>query len=394
MNIKEVKAIIILDSRGEETIEVSVNGSRTSAPAGKSTGKHERPAYKLSSVKRDRDFINKFDYDTLGKISDFYDLVKVEDKLKTKIGANTLFALEASILKALAREKNIRLWQVIDPNAERLPRIISNTIGGGVHTNSRIKPDFQEFLVTCNKDPVIARVINQKAHREAGEIISNLSLQNLKPNDENAWSTDEDNERVLEIMKNIQENISEDSGVHIDIGIDCAASQFFSDGKYRYKNLKASRSPKEQIEYITNLSRKYNLFYIEDPLDEDDFSGFAELVKNCNCIIVGDDLTVTNLERVKKAIKMEAITGLIVKPNQTGSLVEVKEIMDLCKRQGIKTIMSHRSGETLDITIADLAFGFQCDFIKIPVVGKERLAKINRLIEIENSMRRKKIMGR
>ncbi len=394
MDIKEVKAAIILDSRGEETIEISVNGFRTSAPSGKSKGKYERPAYKLGKVKRDRDFINNFEHTKIGKVNDFYDLIKVEDKLKAKIGANTLFALEASILKALAKEKNLELWQLLDSSAERFPRIISNTIGGGAHSSKAlVKPDFQEFLVTCNKNPSISRVINEKAHREAGEIIANLSLQKLKANDENAWITEEDNERVLEIMKDIQENISEDSGIHLDIGLDCAASQFFLEHKYRYKNLKADRTREQQIDYMVDLARKYNLFYIEDPLDEDDFEGFAELVKKVNCLIVGDDLIVTNYERAKKAIKMEAITGMIIKPNQTGSLLEVKEIIDLCKKQGIKTIMSHRSGETMDNTIADLAFGWQCDFIKVPSVGKERLAKVNRLIEIEQSFRRKKVMG-
>jgi len=164
--------------------------------------------------------------------------------------------------------------------------------------------------------------------------------------------------------------------------------QFFKNGKYFYKNIRAERSSKGQIEYIENLARKFNLFYIEDPLDEEDFAGFSELAKKINCLIVGDDLTVTNLERVEKAIEMEAVTGVIIKPNQTGSLLEVKKVIDLCKKAGIKTIMSHRSGETIDDTIADLAFAWQCDFIKIPVIGKEREAKVDRLVKIESSLKK------
>jgi enolase len=147
-----------------------------------------------------------------------------------------------------------------------------------------------------------------------------------------------------------------------------------------------ARTKKEQIDYIVKIAKKYNLFYVEDPLQEEDFEGFSELVKQVDCLVVGDDLTVTNLERVKKAIKLEAVTGVIIKPNQTGSLLEVKEIIDLCKKNGIKTIISHRSGETLDNTIADLGFAWQCDFIKTPVIGEERLAKVNRLIELEKEI--------
>jgi len=383
MKIKEVKANVVLDSRGEETIEIIVNGARTSAPNGKSKGKFEKTPYKNNNIHADVDFINKIKIDKLPEIKEFEDLELIENKLAKKIGANTLFALEASALKAAAKENNIELWQFLNPLAKIFPRIISNTIGGGAHSQATIKPDFQEFLVTCNKDPSINRVVNGKAHEEAGAIIKNLSSIPMKKNDENAWMTDEDNERVLEIMKNLQENIFDDSGIHLDIGLDCAASQFYKKGKYFYKNKRAERSRKQQIEYIIELAKKYNLFYIEDPLDEEDFDGFAEIVKNINCIIVGDDLTVTNLEKVEKAIKMEAINGLIVKPNQTGSLIEVRKIIDVCKKNGIRTIMSHRSGETLDDTIADLAFAWQCDFIKIPSVGEERLAKVNRLIEIE-----------
>lgn len=384
MKIKEAKALIVMDSRAEEAIEITIHGCRTSAPEGKSKGKHEKPAYKNGNIHSDVDFINKLKLNL--EINEFEDLEELEKKIGNKIGANTLFALEASILKSLAKEKKRELWQLLDINARVLPRILSNTMGGGAHTKAIVKPDFQEFLVVCNKNPVIGEVINRKAHEDAGLIIKSLTASMLKKNDENAWQTDEDNQKVLEIMKDVQENIFDESGIHLDIGIDVAASQFFKNDKYYYQNIRAKRTRKEQIEYIIELCKKYNLAYIEDPLNEEDFEGFSELVKNLNCLIVGDDLTVTSFERVEKAIKMEAITGVIIKPNQIGSLLEVKKVIDLCKKNGIRTIMSHRSGETLDNTIADLAFGWQCDFIKIPVMGEERLAKVNRLKKIELSL--------
>jgi len=386
VKIEAVRASIILDSRGEETILIEVNNARTSAPAGKSKGRYEIHSY-LKTLDEDVEFINNLKTRDFPEINEFEDLEKIEKKFRKKIGANTLFSLEASILKALAKSQRMELWQLLNPIAKVFPRIISNTIGGGAHTNAKIKPDFQEFLVTCNKNPSLSRVINEKAHENAAAILKNLAEEVPKKNDENAWITEEDNEKTLEIMKNIADNVFDETGTHIDIGLDVAASQFYKNGEYNYNNKKASRGKREQIEYIINLSKKYNLFYIEDPLDEEDFEGFSEIVKHVNCLVVGDDLTVTNIKRVEKAIKMEAVTGVIIKPNQTGSLIEVKKVIDLCKKAGIRTIMSHRSGETQDSTIAELAFAWQCDFIKIPVIGKERLTKVDRLIDIEQSLK-------
>jgi enolase len=388
MKIKEVKAKIVLDSRGEKTIEVSVNGCNTIAPSGKSTGKYENPPYK-KDISTDVKTINNLELKKINfDMVEFDDLEKIEIFLKNKIGANTLFAFEASILKAIAKEQEKELWEFINPQARIFPRILSNTIGGGSHAESEKKTDFQEFLMVCNKNPSIAKLVNSAAYREAYRILNGLTDKKIYVSDENAWISEFSNEKTLEIMSEIREDVFDETGIHMDIGLDIASSQFFIKGKYRYNNDKKLMNKKEQINYISGLIAKYNLFYAEDPLDEEDFSGFAELVKkNPRCLIVGDDLTVTNLERVKKAIKMKAITGLIVKPNQTGSLIEVKKVIDLCKQNKIYTIISHRSGETIDSTIADLGFAFQVDFIKTPVIGKERLAKVERLIEIEKSLK-------
>ena len=384
MILKEVRANIVLDSRGEETIEVVVNGCSTKAPAGKSKGKHEKPSYK-KSLKEDCEVIKHFKFSE--DILEFEHLELVENKIKKNVGANTLFAFEASILKALAKENNQELWNFLNPKAKVFPRIISNTIGGGAHSHGKINPDFQEFLVVCNKNPNIARVVNKDCHEEAQAILKGLTLQEIKANDENAWQTDLDNERILEVMKEVAEDVFDETGIHVDVGLDIAASQFFKNGKYHYKNREKVLTRQQQIDYVEALSKKYNLFYIEDPLDEEDFEGFSQLVKKTNCLIVGDDLTTTNLERVKKAIKLESINGIIIKPNQIGSLLEVKEIIDLCKKNGIRTIISHRSGETLDNTISDLGFAWQVDFIKTPVVGKERESKVNRLMDIEGKVK-------
>jgi enolase len=144
---------------------------------------------------------------------------------------------------------------------------------------------------------------------------------------------------------------------------------------------------------MRRLIERYNLVYVEDPLDEEDFSGFKELmakIKNKDTMIVGDDLTTTNIHRTERAFRAGAINAMIIKPNQIGSLIEVKKVVEFCKKNKIKTIFSHRSGETMDYILADLAFGFQADYIKTGIYGRERLIKLKRLIDIEKKMERVK----
>ena len=148
------------------------------------------------------------------------------------------------------------------------------------------------------------------------------------------------------------------------------------------------RTEEEQIDYLSNLIKNFNIFYIEDPFDEEDFESFAKLLKKFpNSLIVGDDLTTTNTKRLEKAIKMKSINAVIIKPNQIGFLLEVKEVCELAKKNNIKIIFSHRSGETNETILADLAFGFGADFFKCGITGKERVSKIKRLIEIEKKLK-------
>jgi len=390
MIIKEVIARAVKDSRGEKTISVSVNGCVTIAPSGKSKGMYEAPSYN-DSLEQDINFINEFIISS--EINNFSDLKKIEGFLNNNVGANTLFAFEASILKALAKSQGKELWQILNPffdiQLAKFPRILSNTIGGGSHSIGKEKPDFQEFLFTCNADPSRALEINTLAYEEARAILKTLSGEEPEKNDENAWMTRLGNEQVLEIMKNVQENIFESFGIHIDIGLDIAASQFLNHNLYDYNNPCKVRDKRKQVLYVAELIKKYNLFYVEDAFDEKDFSSFAELLRitKGKCLIVGDDLTTTNPQRFEEAIKKKAINAIIIKPNQIGSLIKMREVIELARRNKIYTIISHRSGESQDSTIADFGFAWQCDFIKTPVIGRERLAKVKRLIDIENHLR-------
>ncbi len=377
MLLKEVRAKKILDSREEPTIEVSVNGVNASSPSGKSKGKYETPSYKKSLDWNIR-ALNSARFNL--EINSFRDLFLVEKfivrkfKLKNakQFGANALFALECGVLKALAHSQKKQLWQILEPKTKRFPRPIGNAVGGGLHSNNKDKPEFQEFLLIPNEEaPFRFRKNFNKMKNIHSELKFLVGAKNF--NDEGAWQTSLSNEEILEILS------TKISG----FGIDVAASSFYKNGKYNYKNISLNKNA--QIEKINSLIKKYSLLYIEDPLHEEDFSGFSKILKKN--LIVGDDLTATQISRLKKAISVRAINAMIIKPNQNGSLLELAEIFQLCRRNGIKTIISHRSGETLDDALADLAFGFQADFIKCGIATKWREAKLKRLVEIEKNLK-------
>jgi len=381
--IKSVSAKSIFDSRKERTILVSIKTNAgdfsASAPNGKSKGKYEARPYKKDlrgDIKTLKQFSGYFSEDEIEK---FEDLRRIEDIVDRHVGANTLFALESAILKALAREKKKEIWQLINPNARKFPRLVGNCIGGGLHSQGK-KPDFQEFLLIPNMKSVKE---NQKKNKEAkDEARYLLKIKDDKfkgeKNDEDAWQTSLNEKEVLDILKNFR----------VDIGVDVAASSFYKRKKYNYQNPALQRTQEEQFSYISNLIKNFSLFYIEDPFEEEDFESFSALLKkHPDSLVVGDDLTATNEKRLKKAVEEKSINSIIVKPNQNGSLLEVKEICESARKHGIKIVFSHRSGETMENILADLAFGFQADFFKCGITGKEREAKIKRLIAIEKKIR-------
>jgi enolase len=378
MFIKEVYAKKIKDSRSEDTIEVSVNKCKASAPEGKSKGKYETPAY-YQSLDWNIRAINllKFNF----PIKEFQDLKKIEDHIISvcefsnakEFGANALFALESAILKALARSKKKQLWEIINLKATKLPTPLGNAVGGGQHSEQfSAHPVFQEFLVIPK-----GRDFKDKL-RNMNEVYEKLGklLKAKSKNDEGAWQCALSEEEILDLLSKFK--------FKVRIGLDAASSSFYKDGEYQYHEFDLNTD--EQIKYINNLIEKYNLLYIEDPLQEEDFIKFKKIKKKA--LVSGDDLTATNIKRLKKAIFFDSINAMIIKPNQNGSLLEVAEIFEICKKNRIKTILSHRSGETMDSAIADLAFGFQADYIKCGISTKWRESKLNRLLEIDNSLKK------
>lgn len=392
--IKGVSAKSILDSRKDETISVTIKtnlGSfSSSAPNGKSRGKSEANPYK-KSLKKDIDTLKKFsDYFSDDIIEDFSDLRRVEDIVEGHIGANSLFALESCVLKALAKENKKQVWEMIEPKKIskkkkgklKFPRLVGNSVEGGKHSEGieGKKPDFQEFLL-------IPKTTNIKEAFEKNKLVREKIKKILEKRDEDfsgqiadeqAWLTSLNDKQVLEILNNF----------NLDIGVDIAASSFYKRKKYHYQNPLFKRTKEEHFSYVSNLIKNFDIFYVEDPLDEEDFSGFAEMLKEFpKSLIVGDDLTTTNPKRFEKALKKKSINAIIVKPNQIGSLLKVKRVCEIAKKNNIKIIFSHRSGETMENILADLAIGFGADFFKCGILGKEREVKIKRLIEIQSKLK-------
>ncbi|MEM4181960.1 MAG: enolase C-terminal domain-like protein [Candidatus Pacearchaeota archaeon] len=402
MFIKEAKAKIIKNSRKERTIEVAIKTSRgkffCSAPSGKSKGKNEVPDFNQKGVKHSVKLANIFLSILVEKeikFNYFEDLQKIEflllefEKNNESLGGNVWYAIEGALLKAAAKERNLEAYQFILNNEKpKIPLPVGNAVGGGLHTRThKKKPDFQEFLFIA-KEKNIAKAVSKNilAYFEAkGKIRWKEKKFFIRTNDENAIITSLPNQEVLEIMRDVARKFD------LNIGVDIAASSFFNGENYDYKNKRFLRTREEQLEYIQDLISDFDLFYIEDPFQEEDFLSFKNLLyfvekTKKNCLIVGDDLTTTNLERVKKAYQLKSINAVIIKPNQIGSLLEVKKVCDFCKKHGIKMIFSHRSGETMDNILADYAVGFGADYIKTGLIGEERLIKLRRLIDIQKEI--------
>jgi len=382
IKIKGVTARAILDSRDEKTILVSAKTNAgkfsASAPNGKSTGKYEKKIYKKNlegDIKTIKDFSDYFSEEIIEELED---LRRVEDIIEKSVGANTLFALESAILKALAKDQKKEVWKLLNPNAKKFPRLVGNCIGGGRHSNSEPKPDFQEFLlISKSKSVKESFEQNKSAKKEIEKLLKVDKKFEGKKNDENAWSVSLNEKEVLDVLEKVK----------IPLGVDIASSSFYKRKNYHYKNPLLRRTKEEQFGYIANLVKNFNLFYVEDPFEEEDFGSFTKLLKKFpEALIVGDDLVVTDCKRLEKAIEMKSVNAVIVKPNQIGSLLDVQKFCATAKKNNLEIVFSHRSGETEENILADLAFGFGADFFKCGIDGKEREAKLRRLIEIEKSI--------
>lgn len=240
--------------------------------------------------------------------------------------------------------------------------------------------DLQEFLVMDKKNDSTMEAFfkNMKAHKYLHEEIEKIDKAfHSQTTLEGAWAPDISTEQALNLLHKAGKKFN------LDIGVDVAASTLWNGKFYKYKNKLLTRD--QQIEYISHLIHGFNLYYIEDPLEQEDFDGFSQL-NHKKCLIAGDDLTTTNPERLQKALDFGSINAVIIKPNQIGSLIKTKQVIDMAKQNHIVPVLSHRSGETLDNTLAHLAVGFETPILKIGILGRERTSKIRELIKIEKEI--------
>jgi enolase len=388
----------ILDSRGNPTVEVEIftpSGFGTaSAPSGASTGANEVVAFPKEGVDH---AIRVFIEDAIPKLigQEATEQQEIDTLLAeidgtdnfSLIGGNVAVATSLAVAKCAAFALGLPLYRYLGGAFTiKTPYPLGNVLGGGKHAVGGT--DIQEYSAMAMGPSARESVFaNATVH-----LAVKKRLKQRYPNtaigkgDEGAWVAKMDNEEALELVAESCKEVSESVNFPISPCLDIAASELYKDGIYHYKN--GDLDMEGQIEFVKHLVDNYNLYLVEDPLDQEDFEGYSQLTKAVGdrCIIVGDDLFVTDSKRVKRGIEMKSANAVLIKPNQIGTLSKTIETIKLAHENGYKTVISHRSGETTDSTIAHIGVAFGCHAIKTGVVGGERTAKLNELIRIEEEL--------
>jgi enolase len=267
-----------------------------------------------------------------------------------------------------------------------LPLPFGNVLGGGRHAVGGT--DIQEYLAISMAPRFVDRAFgNAAVHKKVKELLQKrFPDEAIGKGDEGAWVAKLGNEEALQLVKEACDSVSDSLGFKVKAGLDIASSELFDGVHYKYKEKK--RTKEEQISFVAELVDRYELYYVEDPLEEEDFDGFAQLTAQVGnkTLVCGDDLFVTNRARVVKGIELEAANCVLIKPNQVGTLSDTAETVNIARKNGYSTVVSHRSGETEDNTIAHLAIAFSSTGIKCGAVGGERIAKLNELIRLEEEI--------
>lgn len=393
--IAEVRLRRILDSRGNGTVEADVltesgGFGRAAAPSGASTGEHEAielaPEEAIAAA-RERAVPRLVDEVYAGDQRSVDAALHAADGTDdfSEIGANSAVAISMAAAKAGADMLGAPLYQHLGGafRGENFPIPLGNVVGGGEHAADAT--DIQEFLSAPVGAPSVVDAVfaNAAVHGEIHDVLAERSIPAGK-GDEGAWAPSVDDEEAFEIVAEATETVSQEVGFEIGFGLDVAAAEMYDEEGEEYVYSDRTRSTDEQIEYVADLVSEYDLVYVEDPLDENDFEAFADLTEKVGeeTLICGDDLFVTNTERLRTGIKQGSANSILIKPNQIGTLTDAFDAIELATRNGLDPVVSHRSGETEDTTIAHLAVATDAPFIKTGAAGGERTAKLNELIRI------------
>lgn len=400
----------ILDSRGNPTVEVDVvleDGSmgRAAVPSGASTGAHEavelrdgdKSRYLGKGVLKAVEAVNVAIAEALVAM-DAEDQTAIDQAMieldgtanKSKLGANAILGVSLAVAKAAAECSGLPLYRYVGGTQARvLPVPMMNIVNGGAHADNPI--DFQEFMVMPIGAPSFAEALRmgsevfhtlKKALHDAGHNTNVGDEGGFAPNLKSA-------EAALDFVTDAIEKAGYKLGEDIALALDCAATEFFKDGAYVYEGERKTRDPKAQAKYLAKLVANYPIISIEDGMAEDDWEGWKALTDlvGAKCQLVGDDLFVTNVTRLSRGIKARTANSILVKVNQIGTLTETLAAVDMAHRAGYTAVMSHRSGETEDATIADLAVATNCGQIKTGSLARsDRTAKYNQLLRIEEEL--------
>jgi|TARA_B100001094_G_scaffold304689_1_gene333877 enolase len=390
--IKDINLRKIIDSRGNSTVEADIitndGFGRAAAPAGASTGTFEAQAWPKNDINLGISNAKKNLIPSLIGIASndqktFDKTIREKDGTNNlqNVGGNIAVALSLACAKAAADSKNIPLFEhVSKTKSYSIPAPMSNVLGGGAHAIGGT--DIQEYLVTSfDSDINTAIETNAAVHKEVARILKN-KFPNiaLGKGDEGAWVAPLENVEALELVTKAVDNVYKETGVEVRTGLDVAASEFYKNGKYVYKE--QTLTPEEQVDFMLGLIEEYDLHSVEDPLDQNDFDSWASLTDQTDSLIIGDDLYVTNSERLKKGIEKKSTNSILIKPNQIGTLTDTIETVEMAKNSDMATVISHRSGETTDTSIAHLGVAFESHAIKTGIMGGERIAKLNELVRI------------
>ncbi len=408
--IKDIKAREIVDSRGNPTVEVDVrleDGSfgRAAVPSGASTGVHE--AVELRDGDKTR-FVGKGVLKAVNNVNteikdavigmSAFDQRALDDKMialdgtanKGRLGANAILGVSLAVAKAAANSKGVSLYQYIGgEEATKLPVPMMNILNGGSHADNPV--DIQEFMIM----PIAATSIKQAVQMGA-EVFHALKKElkdagyNTNVGDEGGFAPAvKSSKEALDFIIKAIEIAGYKAGEDIMIALDAASSEFYKDGKYELAGEGKSLTSEEMVEYYKDLVANYPIYSIEDGLDEDDWAGWKLLTEALGdkVQLVGDDLFVTNPERLKKGIEEKAANSILIKVNQIGTLSETYDAIDMAHAAGMTAVVSHRSGETEDSTIADIVVGKGTGQIKTGSLSRsDRIAKYNQLIRIEEEL--------
>lgn len=408
MKIIDVKGREILDSRGNPTVEVDVileDGTlgRAAVPSGASTGEREALEMRdggtrfmgkgvLNAVANVngplRDLVIGMDAENQRELD--YAMINADGtKTKSKYGANAILGISMAAMKASANQKGLPLYRYIG-NGTTLPRPMMNIINGGAHADNKL--DFQEFMIIPMADTIHDRVrIGAEVFHNLKKVLNSKGLA-TGVGDEGGFAPDlQSNSEGFELIMEAINKAGYVPGKDVNIAIDVAASEFYDKGTGKYNLVGEGRSltTDELIDFYSELVTKYPIISIEDPVDENDWEGFSKITSRLGDKIqlVGDDLFVTNKECLQMGIDHHAGNAILLKVNQIGTITETLETIDLARKNGYKTIISHRSGETEDTTIADLAVGLDLGQIKTGSMSRtDRICKYNQLMRIEEEL--------